>query len=546
MTNNQIEFDIPTMTDVLEKLDNFRRQSSQDQLPLDLLEILEQTSFLHSAKDDIDSKMKPTQQSYHFIHLTFQEYFAATWLSKYFQTNTTNPTTTSMLMNKDETISLIQKNKYNPRYEIVWLMIAGLLEGEALESYFQLLQSAPRDLNGVRHQLLIAGCYKEAYSRLSLNSITQIESELSQWLRFEITTPSYDDGEGSIIGRQSVFPEEILIRIIGESKVNPKQIFRALAYRRSLSSSTIRQLLQMVSTGDTDIVQLSLATLGKQVSLSESAALALVNTLQDEDEDIRNAAANALSYQSTWSESTTTVLGDTQQNETSSVRNTTAYAFDKNSTLSEIMTTALVKALRDNSSSVREAAAITLGKNSMLSEKINSALVDALQDKVKDVRFQAAKALSNQHTLSENTVTALGTALQDENRSIRIVAASSLGKQSSLSRATLDLIFASNDGEIIRKSLTSVLMTSEIYLSMKDWTKNKIEMFYKHAFFSFSRDHYVSLFIHGDRLQIYTEQGFDQSDKLSDDILHKIESAFATVQKSSGIELYYMKQPNEE
>ncbi|KAF9437155.1 hypothetical protein BGZ76_001765, partial [Entomortierella beljakovae] len=85
MENNQIEFDNPTMQDAIEKLDHFQGQPSQGQLPIHLLEIIKQTSFLHAVQDNIDPEYDHSQQSYHFIHLTFQEFFAAIWLSKYFQ-----------------------------------------------------------------------------------------------------------------------------------------------------------------------------------------------------------------------------------------------------------------------------------------------------------------------------------------------------------------------------------------------------------------------------------------------------------------------------
>ncbi|KAF9431617.1 hypothetical protein BGZ76_011921, partial [Entomortierella beljakovae] len=124
MKKNQIEFDNHIMEEAVKKLDHFGGQTLQDQLPLRHLEIIKQTSFLHAVQDNIDSQHDLTQQSYHFIHLTFQEFFAATWLLKYFQSKQANSLTSSKLMDIDETMAFIRQNKYNPRYEIVWWMIA--------------------------------------------------------------------------------------------------------------------------------------------------------------------------------------------------------------------------------------------------------------------------------------------------------------------------------------------------------------------------------------------------------------------------------------
>ncbi|KAF9436308.1 hypothetical protein BGZ76_004307 [Entomortierella beljakovae] len=754
MKNNQIEFDNSAMNDLVEKLDHFREQTSRDQLPFDILEILKQTSFLHTANDDINSHHDLTQLSYHFIHLTFQEYFAATWLSEYFQINMSNRTTTSMLMNRDEAISFIQQNKYNPRYEIVWWMIAGQLEGEALESYFQLLQAAPRDLIGVHHQFLISGCYKEARSRLSASLVSRIQSELIQWLQFEMTFPEYKK-EGSIIGRQVNFPEDVLIKSIDESKDNTKQLLRALTHRRHLTPYTIEKLTQMLSDKDPSISILAVRALGNQTPLSEATVSALITAVQDKNSHVQQAAANALSKQSTMSgstiklliialqggnssdrqavvellgkqstmsESTTTALINALQGGNSSVRLAAVELLGKQSPMSESTTTALINALQDDDSVVREAATDVLSKQSLMSESIITALITSqkgksstdqlarakfasqvkhtkwkkrstseqasnlkstktesttsLQDKLSsplpivdrtlarkstlsvasllksasqdsdsdvrgaaarlqstlidptipslitsqkcknstdqlaqakfasqvkhtrwknrstseqasnlkstkaesttslqdkpllplpvvvsifdkkssttesstaslttalwsydsDVRRAAAEGLSNLSTMTESAAMALVDALQDKYLSVRYAAAEALGNQLSLSQSTVALIIVSCQPDIIRMSLAGVLRTPRIYLYLNGLTETDIEIFYKKALFHYSSNHYVSLFIHENRLQIYTEQGFEKSEELSNEDLCKIESAFTNVQRSGGIE----------
>ncbi|KAF9436408.1 hypothetical protein BGZ76_004042 [Entomortierella beljakovae] len=762
MESNRIEFDNATMKDAVEKLNQSREYTSRDRLPLDFLDNLKQKLFLHSVEDNLDSQQDLTQQSYRFIHLTFQEFFAAMWLSKYFQIQTSNPSTTSTLMNGDEAITFIQKHKYNPRYEIVWWMIAGQLEGEALESYFQLLQAAPRDLIGVRHQYLIAGCYNEARHRLSNKLVKQIRSELMQWLHFEMTIPGYRY-LNSVMGRQSTFPEDILIECIDGFKDGTRHLLEALAYRRYLLPSTVDHLLQMTTDIDSDVAysalwviskqstlpestitalftalqyetmnirlgaidaicsqstlsestiaalvaalysfdvdirynvvealgnhstmsesilsalitalgdeeffvrQLSARKLGNQSVMQESTIQALITTLKDEDEMVRQAAVEALGKQSKISESTITALFTALQDKDTFTRRAAAQALGKHSvlfesttegfitalqsekwfvkyaavkalgkqsTLSESIITSVVSALLDEDSNVRVVAAEALGNQSTLSESVKSALATALEDGNWEVREASACALGNQYTLSESIITALVNTLQDKHERVRTMAALAignqqglsesavtaliavlrdknfyvrqsaadaigkqsrsestmtilvgalhdkhsivrhaaayalskqstllestttalctalqdeyvqsaavlaLGKQSTLSESTLSRIITSSNGKDISKPLTGVLGDPRFYFCVKDLTDNDIEVLYKQAILSYSCYHHVALFIHEKRLSIYTEQGFDQTEELSDEVLQKIESVFKTVQRNGGV-----------
>ncbi|KAF9347173.1 hypothetical protein BGX26_001328 [Mortierella sp. AD094] len=153
---HRIEFDEPSPVDVLEELDQYRDTVNQSPLPFDILDSLKQTSFLHTADTDMDCGKDHSRRAWYFLHLTFQEYFASTWIVR-------NLTYCSTLMTTiKQTIAFIRQHKYDPRYEIVWWMVSGLLEGKALDHFFDILQDSPRDLVGARHNMLMARCLKEA------------------------------------------------------------------------------------------------------------------------------------------------------------------------------------------------------------------------------------------------------------------------------------------------------------------------------------------------------------------------------------------------
>ncbi|KAF9404245.1 hypothetical protein BGZ76_007035, partial [Entomortierella beljakovae] len=163
-----------------------------------------------------------------------------------------------------------------------------------------------------------------------------------------------------------------------------------------------------------------------------------------------------------------------------------------------------------------------------------SALITALQSNHSYIRQVAATALGNQSIMSESNISALITALQDIDSNIRRVTAEALGNQSTLSESTLSQIAATAD-IYIRMSLTSVLRTPRFFLSVKDFPENIIVMLYERAIFDFSRVHHVSLFIHEKKLQVFTEQGFEETGELSNEVLLKIESTFLALQSSGGI-----------
>src|SRR3990167_3812286 len=73
---------------------------------------------------------------YYFIHLTFQEYFAAGFIAR-------------KLKEKDSEIAqMILDERYNPRLEVMWWFVAGHLSNDlnTLNCFFDILMTEPRDL----------------------------------------------------------------------------------------------------------------------------------------------------------------------------------------------------------------------------------------------------------------------------------------------------------------------------------------------------------------------------------------------------------------
>ncbi|KAF9346416.1 hypothetical protein BGX26_002101, partial [Mortierella sp. AD094] len=279
----QIEFDEEKLRDAIDKLDQHRGKADKDILPLQLLDTLNQTSFLHTADSDKDD----SKQEWHFLHLTFQEYFAATWLARHLQAIQLGSTNKSVLeMNAKETTDFVISNKYNPQYEIVWWMVAGQLKEKALKLFFDLLQGEPPELIGGRHQRLLAGCLKEARPQLTEEVVKGLEDELEKWLRFELQLCG-NRNTTSILGGQNVFPEELPIKSFGLNKKNKtdrEYCLRTLRGRSNLTSYAIEYLSELLDDEDPKIKGLAVGALrahpGNISMLLEQRIQAVTGALQ--------------------------------------------------------------------------------------------------------------------------------------------------------------------------------------------------------------------------------------------------------------------------
>ncbi|KAF9176914.1 hypothetical protein BGZ50_009440, partial [Haplosporangium sp. Z 11] len=245
--NHQIEFDEKTLLEALRDLKGHRAIVKNDLLPPQLLDMMKQTSFLHTADADLDASKSSSQQAWHFLHLTFQEYFAATWIAQHLKLDQQHHSV--RMMTADKVKAFAQNHKYNPQYEIVWWMVAGLLQGEALEEFFCLLQGAPRDLIGGRHQQILASCLNEARARLDSTVVTTLEAELMKWLHFE-THPCHGKNGESKLGSRSSFPESLLVENLGFASSRKAIFVRTLGTRSTLSKSAIQSLIDALKDED--------------------------------------------------------------------------------------------------------------------------------------------------------------------------------------------------------------------------------------------------------------------------------------------------------
>ncbi|KAG0375051.1 hypothetical protein BGX24_009600 [Mortierella sp. AD032] len=492
---HQIEFDEAALLGAFDDLAD--TDSTDDNTPYssEVLERVKETSFLHSVDADLDTSKKPSQQTWSFLHLTFQEYFAATWIaSKLTAAGDYGHNLSAGSMKTEPTVRFVQEHKYNPRFEIVWWMVAGLLEGEALEKFFDLLQGGPRDLIGGRHQQLLASCLDEVRARLnptSLDPVCSRKSVLLQTLgarstlsesaiRFLIATLKDEDVKvrglaASALGKQSTLPESAIQSLIATLKDENANVrgsaASALGGQSTLPESAIQSLIATLEDEDANVRGSAVLALYRQSTLPESAIhsliatlkdktiQSLIATLKDEDANVRWSAALALSDQSTLSESAIQSLIATLKDEDPNVRSSAASALDKQSTLPELAIQSLIAALKDEDAFVRRSAVSALDRQSTLPESAIQSLIATLEDEDADVRSSAASALGSQSTLPESAIQSLIATLKDENANVRRSVGYALGNQSTLPESTIQSLIAilKDENAPVRRSAVSAL-----------------------------------------------------------------------------------------
>ncbi len=429
----------------LEELDQcqteFEDRFSGKELPFSFTTDLKKTSFLHTA----DVGRPEAERHYHFLHLTFQEFFAAQYLVRHLQayakTNGNSSlmeaayTSLGLMLSQNQLNTFIATHKYNPRYEIVWWMVAGLLKGTPLERFFIFLGQTPRDLIGVRHQQVIMGCLSEARNQLNPETVLGLEKDLMQWFHFEMELSGK-----SALGRQRTFPEHLLLTSLNQLEGKKKQMIQTLGARQTLSSEGASALIGACQDQDKGLRSAAASALGGQTTLSEAAFNALIGSLQDQEENVRVAAVRALGGRSTLSEAAVQALIGALQDKNQGVRLAAVSALRKQSMLFEAAFNALIGALQDENVYVSSKAARAVVEQKNLSEAAVHTLIGSIQHQDDSVRHIVAKALGEQETLSEAAINALICTLQHQNEDFRYVDLDMLGGQKMLSEAALNVL----------------------------------------------------------------------------------------------------------
>ncbi|KAI7974040.1 hypothetical protein EIK77_009235 [Talaromyces pinophilus] len=497
--------------------------------------LYEQPEFCNMSDDVLDrlsflrtSDASDPDKSYHFLHLTFQEFFAAQYFVRCWRSESREPLIYLKSGHARENCKaeilpekFLREEKYSGRYDVFWRFVTGLLysiDKQQACSFLGKMEEEPRDLLGPAHQRLLMHCFSEVPQLEDSGLVTssndslldlrkKMEHGCIQWSHYEDLSL-----EEMRLCSETEFPEHVLCKLLQESSFQResscrKKILRALAHRWHMSFNLMGIVTNFMGDSDADVRCAAIDALSTQ-SLSPDIVEAVIRRLEnDEDSNVRWRAINALGTQSPWSPNILeAIIRQLENDKDSGMRWRAINALGTQSPWSPDILETVIRWLENDEKSDKKCAAIKgLDTQSPWSPNILEAVIHQLEnDKDWNVRYTAIMALGTQSLWSpdileavirrlENdkdwvvrhaTIEVLGTQYSwsmeavirrlenDEDSNIRCAAIKALGTQSPWSPDILDAVIRrlENDKDSgVRRAAIEALSTQS------PWPSNILE-----------------------------------------------------------------------
>ncbi|KAK4061218.1 uncharacterized protein Triagg1_10390 [Trichoderma aggressivum f. europaeum] len=400
-------------------------------------------SFLRTSNPSSEDR----NRSYHFIHLTFQEYFAARYFVRQWVAGA--PLNCIQLssgkIDKSEPVKFFQRHKYTARYDILWRFVAGLLDTKREEDdgkiaeFFQKIEEEPLDFLGPTHQRLVMHCLSEVLSDFPVR--VHLERHLAKWIVFE---GEFTQSEILHLASEMELPEQSLSAAFREGSHDVKaSILQSLKKRPTFPVSITKEVVSWLEH-DKGFSRIATITALKQLSLPAEILDFVATRLKDKTGYVRKAAAVVLGKQANLPNEILEGLAAQLKDEDEAARLAAVEALGRQSLPNEILMD-LVTQFEDKDRFIRQATATALSQKTLPNEILKN-MTAGLKDKDASVRRAAAEAIGRQRLPSEILKDVIA-GLKDQDWLIRMAAIEILGRQAKLPNVILKILTAGLKGK---------------------------------------------------------------------------------------------------
>ena len=415
-------------------------------------------AFLHDVQHYSGLLVERGPDAYSFLHLTFQEYFAARALAD--------------MSDADARWRILEPHLRDPRWRETILLTAGELgvmkrrEAEVTDLVRRMLGTVPTPPWTTWWRFgksVFATPYWYGLTKLGKYlTEAQIERIEERYLQRRLLLAGHmladDPGVDRSVGVRVV---EALVRLVYSPIELQRKDVAALLKRlpEHLRDHAARQLIDGLRSDDWRKRAAAIEALGKLGNVTLPVADTLLAALHDPDANIRSAGADALGNFASAAPAVLDALLVALHDPEWSVRSAAARALGNFASTAPVALDTLLAALHDPKWSIRSVAADALGNFGNAEPAVLDALLAALHDPDADVRLAAARALGKLGTAAPAVVDALLAALHDPALFVRSAAARAVGNFGRATPAALDALLAAlhDPQEFVRSAAVDAL-----------------------------------------------------------------------------------------